>query len=79
MDRGSDRAIAAFRAEVRHWLAIHVPAEPMPRITHDGQAHRAFIRNWQQVLHAGGWAGINWPGSHGGRDPHDHHGELGEG
>ncbi len=68
MDAGSSGTFDAFRAEVRQWLVANVPAGPVPPISHDGQVHRAFIRNWQQTLHVGGWAGINWPGKYGGRD-----------
>lgn len=67
MDEGST-ALAAFRAEVRDWLIANVPARPAPALTADGQAHGAYLRAWQHTLHDGGWAGVNWPASHGGRD-----------
>ncbi len=55
----------AFRAEVRAWLAAHVPAEPLPSFdTAQGfEAHRA----WERTLHAGGFAMVPWPVAYGGR------------
>jgi len=55
----------AFRAEVRAWLAAHVPKAPLPSFdTQEGSdAHRA----WEKTLHAGGWAMVPWPVEYGGR------------
>src|SRR5574338_36830 len=55
----------AFRAEVRAWLAAHVPAQPLPSFdTREGcDAHRA----WERRLHAGGFAMVPWPVEYGGR------------
>jgi alkylation response protein AidB-like acyl-CoA dehydrogenase len=55
----------AFRAEVRAWLAAHVPREPLPSFdTQEGSdAHRA----WERTLHAGGFAMVPWPVEYGGR------------
>lgn len=54
----------AFRDEVRAWLHAHVPREPRP--TH-GPEMRAFDLRWQKAQFEGGWAGITWPESVGGR------------
>jgi len=54
----------AFRDEARTWLREHLPTEARPP---DGQPMREFDLAWQQTLHAGGWAGINWPVEYGGR------------
>lgn len=56
----------AFRAEVRDWLAAHVPAPPLPSLdTPEGfEAHRA----WERELAAARLAVITWPAAYGGRD-----------
>ena len=54
----------AFRAEVRDWLARHLPRTPPPE---DEEERRVFQRAWQRELAAGGWVGIQWPRAHGGR------------
>ena len=53
-----------FRDEARTWLREHLPTEERPP---EGPEMRAFDLAWQQTLHAGGWAGINWPVEYGGR------------
>lgn len=54
----------AFRAELRRWLAEHLPREPPP----EGEVeHREWQRRWQRTLAEGGWVGIHWPRAHGGR------------
>jgi alkylation response protein AidB-like acyl-CoA dehydrogenase len=54
----------AFRDEVRAWLEENHPG-PEPD---DGlEEIMAFRREWQEKLHAGGWAGIAWPEEYGGR------------
>lgn len=55
-----------FRAEVRDWLAGHVPAGPLPSLdTAEGfEAHRA----WERELAAARLAVVTWPAAYGGRD-----------
>jgi len=55
-----------FRAEVRAWLAAHVPVEPLPSLdTAEGfEAHRA----WERSLAAARLAVVSWPVAYGGRD-----------
>ena len=57
---------AAFRAEVRDWLAAHVPPEPLPSFdTAEGfERHRA----WEHELAAARLSVVSWPASYGGRD-----------
>jgi alkylation response protein AidB-like acyl-CoA dehydrogenase len=55
----------AFRAELRAWLAAHLPADTRP--PDDEEARRRFQRAWQRELASGGWVGIQWPREHGGR------------
>jgi alkylation response protein AidB-like acyl-CoA dehydrogenase len=54
----------AFRAELRAWLAAHVPSG---RVPDDEDERRDFQRAWQRTLAGGGWVGIQWPREYGGR------------
>jgi alkylation response protein AidB-like acyl-CoA dehydrogenase len=55
-----------FRAEVRDWLAGHVPARPLPSVdTAEGfERHR----DWERELFAARLAVVSWPAEYGGRD-----------
>jgi alkylation response protein AidB-like acyl-CoA dehydrogenase len=55
---------AAFRDEVRTWLEENNPG-PVPEGSDDERWE--FLRDWQRLLHEGGWAGISWPKEFGGR------------
>jgi alkylation response protein AidB-like acyl-CoA dehydrogenase len=60
----------AFRAEVRAWLAEHVPADLKGRGFASSRADRAEVdrlRGWQRTLHKAGFVGIDWPAEYGGR------------
>ncbi|HET8578553.1 MAG TPA: acyl-CoA dehydrogenase family protein [Methylomirabilota bacterium] len=60
----------AFRAEVRAWLAAHVPADLKGRGFASSRADRAEVdrlREWQRTLHKAGYVGIDWPAEYGGR------------
>jgi alkylation response protein AidB-like acyl-CoA dehydrogenase len=66
-DRPED---AAFRAELREWLAVTLAdfeANPPP---FDPGLPKQYGRRqaWQRRLADGGWAAINWPAEWGGRD-----------
>ncbi|QYJ03618.1 acyl-CoA dehydrogenase family protein [Nocardioides panacisoli] len=58
-------SVAEFRAEVRAWLAEHVPAEPLPSWT--DQAGFDQHRTWERTLFEGGYAAVDWPEEYGGR------------
>lgn len=66
MDLLFDDAAQTFRAEVRAWLADHVPAQPLPSMdTAEGfEAHR----QWEQTLAADRMSVVSWPEEFGGRD-----------
>ena len=50
---------AAFRAEVKEWLAANLPAEPGPE--------------WSRKIYDAGYAGLTWPEEYGGRGaPYSH-------
>ena len=58
-------AADGFRAEVRDWLAAHLPAEPLSSVdTAEGfERHRA----WERELAAARLAVVSWPPQYGGR------------
>jgi alkylation response protein AidB-like acyl-CoA dehydrogenase len=56
---------AAFREELRSWIATHAPPAISGFPTTPEEV--AQIREWQRTLHGGGWVGIHWPVEHGGR------------
>ena len=64
MDVRFDDATEAFRQEVRTWLEANIPKEPRPRDPDDA-FH--YMRSWQKKMFDGGWIGIHWPKSYGGR------------
>lgn len=56
----------AFRAEVRAWMAAHVPPAPLEHYDASRagfEAHRA----WEAVLKSGDWGMVTWPVEYGGR------------
>ena len=55
----------SFRAEARAWLEANVPKEPLPSF--DTAVGFARHREWEAVLHKGGWAMVPWPVEFGGR------------
>lgn len=58
---------AAFRAELRAWLAEALTDLPEPPAHDDWPAKRAYDTAWQRRLHDAGYAGIAWPKQYGGR------------
>ena len=54
----------AFRAEIREWLAAHVPRERLPSF--DTEAGFAAHREWERTLHSGRWSMGTWPRELGG-------------
>lgn len=55
----------AFRAEVRAWLAQHVPAERLVTLERaDGYAQHVA---WERELATGNWGMVTWPERFGGR------------
>lgn len=64
MDLEPTEEQAAFRAEVRGWLADNVPTDlPSPGTPEGFEAHRG----WERRLSAAGYAAIQWPEDYGGR------------
>ncbi len=67
MDLRYSEADEAFRAELRAWLAVEVPAHGPPPKEGAWPARRAYDTGWQRKLFEAGYAGINWPKEYGGR------------
>jgi alkylation response protein AidB-like acyl-CoA dehydrogenase len=65
MDLRFTPAQDAFRAEVRAWLADHVPAADPPA---EGRALVEYQRRWQADLASGRLVAVHWPSAFGGRD-----------
>lgn len=55
-----------FRREIRDWLAVHVPREPLPSMD-SAEGFRAH-QQWERELYDAGWAVVSWPARYGGRD-----------
>jgi alkylation response protein AidB-like acyl-CoA dehydrogenase len=56
---------AAFREEVRDWLADNVPRERRP--AEGANAQRDFDVAWRRRQYDGGWGHVAWPEAYGGR------------
>jgi alkylation response protein AidB-like acyl-CoA dehydrogenase len=66
MNLDLDAGTAAFRDEVRDWLAAHVPAAPLPDV--DTEAGDAAHRAWERQLADARLSVVSWPRPYGGRD-----------
>src|SRR5690242_6556776 len=55
---------AAFRAEMRSWLAEHTPREPLPD---DDDERQHFLEEWHRTMYRAGWIGLSYPPEAGGR------------
>jgi alkylation response protein AidB-like acyl-CoA dehydrogenase len=60
----------AFRTELREWLSTNLAEFENEQIPEIPGMTRNYARRkaWQKRLAEGGWAAINWPKEHGGRD-----------
>ncbi|GAA0959685.1 acyl-CoA dehydrogenase family protein [Actinocorallia libanotica] len=54
---------AAFREELRAWLAAHAPAGPPA----DPDERAAFLHGWHRALASAGYTGLAFPAEYGGR------------
>ena len=71
MNLQETEAEKAFRASVRDWMGEHLRGEFEPLRHASGLGAPgyapALAKRWEQRLAAGGWTGLGWPRSHGGR------------
>ena len=57
-----------FRDDLRRWLEASKAAGEIPRLTQASlDTYVAEGKRWQRRLHDGGWCGLHWPASYGGR------------
>ena len=63
MDLDYTTSDLAFRERARDWLADNAPREVRPP---EGAPAADFDRAWQKQQFEGGFAGVNWPQTHGG-------------
>jgi alkylation response protein AidB-like acyl-CoA dehydrogenase len=57
---------AAFRGELRSWLASALPADWSERDPHVGRWDFEYAREWSRKLFDAGYAGLTWPKEYGG-------------
>jgi alkylation response protein AidB-like acyl-CoA dehydrogenase len=73
MDFADSPAEAGFRAELRAWLAAHLPDHRATYPPSDDELtlhpDKSFdaCRAWHRRMHEGGWVGLRWPREYGGR------------
>jgi alkylation response protein AidB-like acyl-CoA dehydrogenase len=56
----------AFRREVRAFLEAKLPASIRDKVLNGLPVSKEETARWHKILHAQGWAGINWPKQFGG-------------
>ena len=56
----------AFRAEVRQWVAEHLPADISAKVHAALRLTRDDLQRWAKILGAKGWLGWGWPTAFGG-------------
>jgi alkylation response protein AidB-like acyl-CoA dehydrogenase len=66
MNFDPDPVLAAFRAEVRDFLAEALTPELARRALRGWHAAKADMLAWTRILHARGWSAPHWPAAHGG-------------
>ena len=64
MDFGDSPAEAAFRAELRAWIAEQLP---FPGIPEQDEERVQYLTAWQRRLFEAGWVGVTFPQEYGGR------------
>lgn len=67
MDLCDDPPAAAFRAELREWLAGQLPADAERLEPRPGRWDLDKVRSWTASLNEAGYAGLTWPVEYGGR------------
>lgn len=61
MDMTETAQDAAFRTEVRHFLASHLPPDIRDAVRDAREVGRDAVQRWQRILHAQGWLAPAWP------------------
>jgi alkylation response protein AidB-like acyl-CoA dehydrogenase len=64
---------AAFRGELRTWIAANLPRGWRERKPSGGRIDETFARDWSRRLYGAGYAGLTWPKEYGGQGaPYTH-------
>jgi alkylation response protein AidB-like acyl-CoA dehydrogenase len=58
---------AAFRSELRAWIASNLPEGWRERKPSGGRMDEAVARDWSRSLYDAGYAGLTWPQEYGGQ------------
>ena len=66
MDLAYSPEESAFRDEVRHWLADHLPQDIRDKVHHYEHLSRDEYIRWHKILAGRGWAVPHWPQEWGG-------------
>lgn len=66
MDYRDSPGEAAFRAELKAWLADYLEQHHRPS-AEDGFEYDVYDSEWHKRLYDGGWLGLSWPKEYGGR------------
>lgn len=66
-----DPGEAAFREEVRRFIAEHLPPEMADRVRRSGHPTREDVTAWMTILYRKGWAAVGWPVEYGGPEGWD--------
>jgi alkylation response protein AidB-like acyl-CoA dehydrogenase len=56
----------AFRADIRAWVAAHLPADIAHKVHNALSLSRDDLQRWARILGAQGWLGYGWPTEFGG-------------
>ncbi len=58
--------MAAFRQEVRDFLAAALPADLREKVMNHRRLFKEDFVRWHRIVHQRGWAGASWPVAYGG-------------
>ncbi len=61
-----DPGEAAFREEVRGFIAEKLPRDVAARVRRSRHVSRADVTAWMRILHDKGWSAVGWPSEYGG-------------
>jgi len=61
-----DPGEAAFREEVRSFIAENLPRDMAERVRRSCHASRADVTAWMRLVHRKGWSAVGWPSEYGG-------------
>lgn len=66
MDVNDSPGQQAFRQEVRDFLSRNLPSDIREKVIRYRRLGKDDFVRWHRIVHARGWAGVNWPRAYGG-------------